>query len=321
MTNDANRTVGVVGALLGAAGCFGSFATSPAIFAERYGVSNEVFVGLSEFTLVCSALVVVGSIANAIRLRSRRIGLPTVSRQASPLLFHETRVAKTSELPAFRDMLVREFGETEVAPLAVFRRWHLKNSNIFQLVFEVNSMTGAQKLIGGFKAIPIKESLIPRIELEEFTGTNIPEEFVAKTGEIAKGFWVGDLVSTSRRNSVVVMAELRHFMQNNLRPDMRIFARGLTPKGLELLRGFGFVTVVDYRSPELGKICGLYPEDFHELLDRLQAGKPSRVGSRRAQKAKTGPEKCLNAGTEGAETSAYGFLEIPLGCACELQTV
>lgn len=82
-----------------------------------------------------------------------------------------------------------------------------------------------------------------------------------------------------------VVAALRRFFVENLRPNTRLYARPLTEDGLELVSSFGFVTVGDFKTPQIGRVCGLYPEDVNRLLLRLHAGKPLRVPRRRANRA------------------------------------
>jgi len=276
MTNKAKEMIGAVGTFFSVAGGFGTFATAPSLYAQRYGISNDVFVRLSELALVCGGVATLAAIANLVQRSKQRE--PSTNPRLRPLpRFHERRAARISELGLFREMLVDKFGESEVPSLEVLRRWHLRNSEIFQLIFEVSPTTGISKLIGCFKAVPMTDNSIPEIELEMFKGTNIPDRFIVERGGDVAAFWIGDLVSVSKRNAMFVMAELRRFMLENLKPGMRLFGRALTEDGLDLLIGFKFVTVVGYKRPQIGKICGLYPEDYAELLQRLQAGKSSRV--------------------------------------------
>jgi hypothetical protein len=272
MKKKTNILIGAVGVFLTLAGCFVSFAAAPSLFADRYGISNEVFVRFAEFTFMCGAVGALAIGVNALSQRSKPVQLRRADRPKSGISFYESRSAHASELVLFRKILADEFGENEVAPLDVFMKWHLKNSAIFQLVFQRNPSKGRCKIVGVFKAIPIRDALIPQIELEAFTGVNIPEEFICEPGEVPAGFWIGDLVSVNKSKNQFVMGELRHFLLSNIQSGMRIYARGLTPIGLEYLTDFHFLTVINFGAPEMGKTCTIYPEDLDELLNGLRDG-------------------------------------------------
>jgi hypothetical protein len=76
------------------------------------------------------------------------------------------------------------------------------------------------------------------------------------------------------------MREMVDYLSKNLQADTPIYARGLTEKGLELLRDFRFEPVGDHKM-ELGRICKLPWNAVHDLVDRLHSQSPLRVRPRR----------------------------------------
>ncbi|HEY1526263.1 MAG TPA: hypothetical protein VGH51_08505 [Candidatus Angelobacter sp.] len=246
--------------------------------------------------VVAAIFTALGSIGTIIGLRKKAQSNPTqllplpeskssIGKQVKTVPLYETVSASLHELPAFRKLLVDEFGEAEVAPLDLFAKWQKRNPNVCQLVYKTNPSNGARVLAGGVKLVPIDNQLIFDIEYGDFrAGNAIPENHILKPGTLADGWWIGDLLSVAGSNRAVVAA-LRKFFVENLRLNMRLYARPLTQEGLELLISFGFVTVGDFKIPQIGRVCGLYPEDVNKLLARLQAGKGLRVPRRRAKKA------------------------------------
>ena len=236
----------------------------------------------------------VSTVATVIQLRRRQPSAPATLQRLNAAAFsvkpvrpkplYETVSASPHELPAFRKMLVDKFGEAEVAPLDLFTKWQKQNPNVCQLVYKTNPSSGARVLVGGVKLVPIDNQLIFDIEHGVLrTGNAIPVKSILRPGRLADGWWIGDLLSLDGSN-VAVVAALRKVLIENLRPNTRPYARPLTQEGLELLISFGFVTVGDFKTPQIGRVCSLYPDDVNKLLARLHAGKPLRVPSRRVKK-------------------------------------
>lgn len=246
------------------------------------------------FEVVGVGVTAVGSVAAVMSLLKKNPPTPAslqVIDSAPPSVkpakarpLYETVSASLHELPTFRKMLVDEFGEAEVAPLDLFVKWQKRNPNVCQLVYKTSPSNGMRMLAGGVKLVPIDNPLIFDIEYGGFrAGNAIPEKNILKPGMLADGWWIGDLLSVDGSNRAVVAA-LRKFFVENLRPNTRLYARPLTQDGLELLISFGFVTVGDFKMPQIGRVCGLYPEDVNKLLARLRAGKSLRAPRRRGNK-------------------------------------
>lgn len=156
------------------------------------------------------------------------------------------------------------------------KRWHSRNPNIFRLVVEANPFTGASKIVASFKAVPLKNVTIAFLELEALTGTNLPVEHIVKPKGKPSAWYIGDLVSTDRASAIAIMREMVEYLSANLQPDTPIYARGLTEKGLALLRDFQFEPVGDHKM-ELGRICRLLGNDVQELVNRLHSTAPLRL--------------------------------------------
>src|SRR5438067_37151 len=114
MKNKKTTTmIGAVGTLFSVAGGFGSFATAPSLYAQRYGVPNDMFVHLSELAMVCGGAAAFATLATLVQRSERRE--PPANPRPKPLpRFHERRPARISELGMFREILVQEFGPSEV---------------------------------------------------------------------------------------------------------------------------------------------------------------------------------------------------------------
>lgn len=125
--------------------------------------------------VVAAVFTALGSTAAVLGLRRREQSNPTTSSPPIGSTSHAVQTPKTTpvyetvsaslhELPAFRKMLIDEFGETEVAPLDLFAKWQRRNPNVCQLVYRANSSNGARRLAGGVKLVPIDNQLIFAIE-------------------------------------------------------------------------------------------------------------------------------------------------------------
>ena len=193
--------------------------------------------------------------------------------------------AASCDLLLFREMLVDEFGESEVASPETWQEWHWQNAQVIQVVFRVNVQSLTHKLVGGFKMVPIDGILKAKVESGEFaSGTAIPVEHIVRTGSGPAAWWLGDLISTSKQTAPFVMKALRDFLLENVGPRESIFVRPLSPKGLSLTEAHGFVTVPDHKVPEIGRVCVLNATDVGDLLEKLGLEKPSRVRRSRIPK-------------------------------------
>jgi hypothetical protein len=148
---------------------------------------------------------------------------------------------------------------------------------------------------GFFQSSALKNVTIAFLELEAISGTTLTDDHIVKPKGRPSAWYVGDLVSTSKASAIAVMRDMVDFFSENLQEDIPIYARGLTEKGLGLLRDFCFEPVGD-RKMELGRICKLPWNAVHELIDRLHSASPLRVRTRR-RTAKPQPRPPKSAGT------------------------
>jgi len=157
------------------------------------------------------------------------------------------------------------------------QRMHSRNGNIFQIVVEWNPVTGQRKILGSFKLMPLKREAILLLEWkgQGITGANLPHNLIVKPRGTPSAWYVGDVVSCSRTSARLVLKGIVDNFAENLRPGMRVYARGLTPVGLKYLRDFRFQPVGD-GTMEIGTMCALYPPEVNDLVARLHSNQPLR---------------------------------------------
>lgn len=269
MTKLTNDAVAACGTLLAGAGALFTFGTAPLPFFEAHR-------GL----FLASGL---GATGLGVGLIVWRVGIwiHSRTRRRSQQLILQSQTAKRSDLPELYELYSKQFGD-DIPTLERMRTWYSRNPNIFRIVVLKDVISGARKIVASFKAVPLKNVTIAFLELEALSGTNLPEDHIVRPRGRASAWYLGDLVSTSRVSAIAVMRDLVEYLSANVQADTPIYARGLTEKGLSLLRDYYFEPVGENRM-EIGRICRLTGTEVQELLDRIRGKQPSRSGPRTRQ--------------------------------------
>jgi hypothetical protein len=280
MTKTTERVVGLVAVIVGLAGYFIGI---PSNLAESFGISSATLLVLSLGVLAFGLLLLLWRVWEEARALYERLKSP-----GSGSDLPRVRPAAWPDLPELHRLLVRFFGE-EAPSLRNMRKWHSRNPDIFQIVLRLNAITGERKIVGAFKLAPLKRDAWFYFELGHSMRGDFPEKYIVKPRGTAMCWYIGDVVSTSRRHGELVMAALVDSLSVKLRPDTPVFARALTLKGLGYLRDFNFQPIVMDSKLELGTMCSLHPPDVGELVERLHSGKPLRPNRTTKSRPKAKP--------------------------------
>jgi hypothetical protein len=268
MDKKTSDVVAVVAVVVGFAGYLAAIGTSPISVAARFGLSNHVLLNISVLVMAGGSMLLIWRTVVAVAERIRRTG----GLGRFPRVLRATR----ADLPELHALYVRQFGEGAPS-LAWMQRVHSRNGNIFQIVVEWNPVTGQRKIVGSFKVMPLKRNVILLLEWkgQGITGANLPHDLIVRPRGIPSAWYVGDVVSCSRSSARLVLKGIVDHFAENLRPGMRVYARGLTPVGLKYLREFQFQPVGQGKM-EIGTMCALYPPELDDLVARLHSNQPLR---------------------------------------------
>ncbi len=226
--------------------------------------------------VVGAALVAGGLIAFLLSLLIDQIG-QAVSRvtygdvDSKYLCSH----AGPGDLPGLHALYARYFG-VDVPDIQLMAAWVTKCGSAFTIVQKVEEDAGlatSQELVGSFKLLPLTAKGVRAIELGQATGSTFRPEHISGGHAKSAGYYVGDVVATSRFARGVVMAQLNAAVLPAVRrAATAVYARPLTKDGLRVMTKHGFLQVSDGRSaPMIGHACKLQVEGQSEIAARPKA--------------------------------------------------
>jgi hypothetical protein len=188
--------------------------------------------------------------------------------------------ARPSDLAGLHALYTRHFGD-DVPDIQLMRTWVAKCGSAFTLVQRVVADSGLptrQELVGSFKLLPLTAKGVRAIDLGQATGSTFRSEHIYGGRSRPAGYYVGDVVATTRFARGVVMAQLNAAVSPAVRVPVTVYARPLTKDGLRVMTKHGFVQVSDGRSaPQIGLVC------------KLQVGSQSKSVARRKAKRRLAP--------------------------------
>jgi hypothetical protein len=168
--------------------------------------------------------------------------------------------ARPSDLAGLHALYRRYFGD-DVPDIQLMRTWVAKCGSAFtivQKVVEDSGLSTRQELVGSFKLLPLTAKGVRAIDLGQATGSTFRPEHISRCRSRAAGYYVGDVVATTRFARGVVMAQLNAAVSPAVRGAVTVYARPLTKDGLRVMTKHGFVQVSDGTSaPQIGRACKL----------------------------------------------------------------
>jgi hypothetical protein len=182
--------------------------------------------------------------------------------------------ARLRDLPGLYALYTRYFGD-DVPDVQMMGTWVTKCASAFTIVQKVVEDSGLptrQELVGSFKLLPLTAKGVRAIDLGQATGSTFRPEHISGARSRPAGYYVGDVVATTRFARGVVMAQLNAAVWPAVRSAVTVYARPLTKDGLRVMTKYGFVQVSDGRSaPQVGRACKLHVESQSEGVVRLAA--------------------------------------------------
>ena len=179
--------------------------------------------------------------------------------------------ARPGDLAGLHALYSRYFGE-DVPDVDLMRAWMAKCGSAFTIVQRVVGDSGLptrQELVGSFKLLPLTAKGVRAIDLGQATGSTFRSEHISGSRSRPAGYYVGDVVATTRFARGVVMAQLNAAVSPAVRGAVIVYARPLTKDGLRVMTKHGFVQVSDGKSaPQIGLACKLHVGSQSEALVR-----------------------------------------------------
>ena len=184
--------------------------------------------------------------------------------------------ARPSDLAGLHALYTRYFGD-DVPDIELMRTWVAKCGSAFtivQRIVEDSGLPTRQELVGSFKLLPLTAKSVRAIDLGQATGSTFRSEHISGGRSRPAGYYVGDVVATTRFARGVVMAQLNAALSPAVRGAVSVYARPLTRDGLRVMTKHGFAQVSDGRSaPQIGLACKLHVGSQSESV---VSRKPSR---------------------------------------------
>jgi hypothetical protein len=118
--------------------------------------------------------------------------------------------ARLSDLAGVHALYTRFFLD-DVPSIQLMQMWVSKCGSAFTLVHRVvheGGLPTRQELVGSFKLLPLTAKGVRAIELGQATGSTFRPEHISGGRGKPAGYWVGDVVATTRFARGVVMAQL-----------------------------------------------------------------------------------------------------------------
>ncbi len=165
----------------------------------------------------------------------------TKSRKA---LF-ECSLARRVELPKIHKFSVQHFG-LDTASLSRLQSWYDKNDQLFRAVYELRDDNGEPTMIGCFRIVPLSSKAAKRVEHGAITGgDSITADDIAAPSKKPSAVYIGGLASVASSTAKgVVLAYLKELVEKErTRGVTAIYARGVTRRGMQLIKRNGFVPV------------------------------------------------------------------------------
>jgi hypothetical protein len=182
--------------------------------------------------------------------------------------------ARPSDLAGLHALYTRYFGDY-VPDIQLMHTWVAKCGSAFTIVhrvFEDAGLPTRRDLVGSFKLLPLTAKGVRAIELGQATGSTFRPEHISGGRSRPAGYYVGDVVATTRFARGVVMAQLNAAVSPAGRGAVIVYARSFTKDGLRVMTKHGFVQVSDGRSaPQIGLACKLQVGIESESVVRRKA--------------------------------------------------
>lgn len=170
---------------------------------------------------------------------------------------HVCSHAQLSDLKGLHELYAQYFGN-DVPTEDLMRTWIMKCSSVFTLVQKEVVESGLvirRELVGSFKVLPLTALGVRAVELGQATGSTFLAEHICAGRARPAGYWIGDVVASTKYARAVVMAQLTTTLS---RCSGSLYARPLTSDGLRVMTKHGFLQVSDGKSPPMiGKACKL----------------------------------------------------------------
>lgn len=242
------------------------------------------------------ALVALGLVALVVSLAlsPAELLLANASREAFDP--YNCTFATEADVGRLRSFYQEYFG-TDVPSAALMQAWIRRNPRAFAMVHRVEEASiirTTHSLVGSFKVLMLTPQAVDELVGQLVTGTTFKSAHLARKPQEAAGFYVGDVVATTRFARGILLAYLNVACAPAIRNAIPIYARPLSRDGKRVMTQHGFVQVSDDKSPpEIGKICRLGTARFERLPAAMRTGArkkqtTSAVGSRSSQSSANG---------------------------------
>lgn len=169
--------------------------------------------------------------------------------------------ARAQDVARLHALYEEYFGE-EAPKSTVMREWLAKCPSALTIVQRVvgnSHLDERRELVGSFKVLPLTRKGQQAVESGRATGSSLGPEHIAGPRSHPAGYYVGDVVATTRVARGVVMAHIESALPTQIQDEVTVYARPLTADGLRIMKAHGFVLLSDGESvPEIGEMCKLY---------------------------------------------------------------
>ena len=169
---------------------------------------------------------------------------------------HKVRIARIDEVEKIREFAEGLLGNV-FPSVEKLRELIAINSEIFYIIEGVNYTTNLMEITGCFSILPLKAGAVEKMEAGKLTAFEFTNAHISQKSRRAKGLYLGTIIGKDRLSKACAIKEAKEAVQAyaNRIDILKIFARPITPKGLDLLKKYKFKYILTGGQPEMNRVC------------------------------------------------------------------
>ena len=200
------------------------------------------------FAVVGAVLAAVGLLGITVLLLGLALGRPST--------WCESRPVSRRDVQRVFELMRRFFGD-ETPSITRMLEWQRRNKTVLTAVY-IKTLRGGRtrpKLVGVYKILPLTPQAVELLESERKTGATLSARDIATESDQLAGFYIGDVVASTREGKAEVIRQLKQRVRGQLRPGVSVYTRPLTSDGARLVRKYNFIPIMDGLAPgSMGRI-------------------------------------------------------------------
>jgi hypothetical protein len=168
--------------------------------------------------------------------------------------------------------------------LEKMREWYAINPRIFLKMCLVDIASSQERIVASVKLVPLCRNAVALLEAGSLKGTEFSESHIMRRGKVPSGWYIGDLVGSSRQSGGHMMKHAILYLDKYIRRHTPVYARPLTKDGLRLIEKYKFTPVSEKGRGHIYRVHGAKVQRAANSIREVEARTQRKKASLRGQR-------------------------------------